>query len=53
MALIKSVDKRGQKRKGKGIIHTDDQFVLPAFMQFNRLLFQLANGVQHFTAFFQ
>ena len=53
MMLIKRFDQRGQKREREGIIHANDQLVLPSLVELDGLFFQFTNGVQDFAAFFQ
>ena len=35
------------------IVNANHQFIFPALMKFDGLFFQFADGVQHFTPFFQ
>ncbi len=51
MMLIKSFNKWREKRKREGIVHANHQLVFPAFMQFDRLLFQFSHGMQNFPPF--
>lgn len=39
--LVEGFNEGSKERKRKRIVHTDDQFVLPAFVKFDGLLFQL------------
>ena len=53
VVLIERFDEWGQQRKGKRIIYANNQFILLAFVKFNRLLFEFADGVQHLPPLFQ
>ena len=53
MVLIEGFNQRRQERKRKGIIHANNQLVFPSLMEFYGLFFELTNGMEDFTAFFQ
>ncbi|CSS01441.1 Uncharacterised protein [Shigella sonnei] len=48
MMLIKSFNQWRKQRKRKRVVHANHQLVFPAFMQFDRLLFQFSHGMQNF-----
>ncbi len=51
MMLIKSFNEWRKQRKREGVVHANHQLVFPAFMQFDRLLFQFSHGMQNFPPF--